>query len=44
MFEVKTYELGYCDTKEYTRVICVSKYKDKYVLSYNKKEKVGRYL
>ena len=29
MFEVKTYELGYCDPKEYTRVICVSKYKDK---------------
>ena len=27
MFEVKTYELGYCDPKEYTRVICVSKYK-----------------
>ena len=39
MFEVKTYELGYCDPKEYTRVICVSKYKDKYVFSYNKKRK-----
>ena len=39
MFEVKTYELGYCDPKEYTRVICVSEYKDKYVFSYNKKRK-----
>ena len=39
MFEVKTYELGYCDPSEYTRVICVSKYKDKYVFSYNKKRK-----
>ena len=39
MFEVKNYELGYCDPSEYTRVICVSKYKDKYVFSYNKKRK-----
>lgn len=37
MLEVKLYDLGYCDEKEYTRVVCVSKYKDKYVFSYNKK-------
>lgn len=37
MLEVKIYDLGYCDEKEYTRVVCVSKYKDKYVFSYNKK-------
>ena len=37
MLEVKLYDLGYCDEKEYTRVVCVSKYKDKYVISYNKK-------
>ena len=37
MFNVKLYDLGYCDEKEYTRVVCVSKYKDKYVFSYNKK-------
>lgn len=37
MLEVKLYDLGYCDEKEYTRVVCVSKYKDKFVFSYNKK-------
>ena len=37
MFEVKIYDLGYCKEEEYTRVICVSKYKDNYVFSYNKK-------
>ena len=37
MFEVKLYDLGYCDEKEYTRVVCVSKYKDDYVFSYNSK-------
>ncbi len=37
MLEVKIYDLGYCDEKEYTRVVCVSKYKDKFVFSYNKK-------
>ncbi len=37
MFEVKLYDLGYCKEEEYTRVICVSKYKDNYVFSYNKK-------
>ena len=37
MMEVNIYDLGYCDEKEYTRVVCVCKYKDKYVFSYNKK-------
>ena len=37
MLEVKIYGLGYCDEKEYSRVVCVSKYRDKYVFSYNKK-------
>lgn len=37
MKEIKTYELGYCEEKEYTRVVCVCKYKNKFVFSYNKK-------
>lgn len=37
MLEVKTFDLGYCDEKEYTRVVCVSKYKDKFVFCYNYK-------
>ena len=37
MLEVKLYELGYCNEEDYTRVVCVSKYKDKFVFSYNKK-------
>lgn len=37
MFNVELYDLGYCKDNELTRVICVSKYKDKYVFSYNKK-------
>ena len=37
MFEVKLYDLGYCDEKEYTRVVCVCEYDGKYVFSYNKK-------
>lgn len=39
MLEVKTFDLGYCDESEYTRVVCVCKYKDKYVFSYNAKRK-----
>ena len=39
MIDIKTYDLGYCDEKEYTRVVCVSRYKDKFVFSYNKKRK-----
>lgn len=37
MLDIKTYDLGYCDESEYTRVVCVSRYKDKFVFSYNKK-------
>lgn len=39
MNKTETYDLGFCDEKEYTRVVCVSKYKDKFVFSYNKKRK-----
>lgn len=39
MLEIKTYPLGYCDESEYTRVVCVSRYKGKFVFSYNKKRK-----
>lgn len=34
---VELFELGHCDESEYTIVVCVSKYQDKYVFSYNKK-------
>ena len=37
MLEVQLYDLGYCDESEYTRVVCVSKYKGKYLFCYNKK-------
>ncbi|MFR5856908.1 MAG: NUDIX domain-containing protein [Bacilli bacterium] len=37
LLEVKLYELGYCSESEYTRVVCVCKYKDKFVFCYNKK-------
>ena len=37
MLEIKTFDLGYCDESEYSRVVCVTKYHDKYVFSYNKK-------
>lgn len=37
MLEVKTFDLGICDESEYTRVVCVCRYKGKYVFSYNKK-------
>ena len=37
MFELSFYDLGFVGEKEYTRVVCVSKYKGKYVFSYNKK-------
>lgn len=39
MLEVKLYDLGYCDESEYTRIVCVSKYRGKYVFCYNKKRK-----
>ena len=37
MFEIKLFNLGTVNEKEFTRVICVSKYKGKYVFCYNKK-------
>ena len=37
MLEVQIFDLSHCDEREYTRVVCVSKYKDKFVFSYNKK-------
>ena len=37
MPEVKLYDLGYCNDKELTRVVCVCRYKDHYVFSYNSK-------
>lgn len=37
LLEVKLYDLGYCSESEYTRVVCVCKYKDKFVFCYNKK-------
>src|SRR5574344_1493850 len=36
MFQIKAYKLGSVQDKELTRVICVAKYKDKYVFAYNK--------
>ncbi len=35
--DIQVFDLGYCSESEYTRVICVSKYKGKYVFCYNKK-------
>ena len=37
MLAIKTFDLGYCEDSEITRVVCVTKYKDKFVFSYNKK-------
>ena len=37
MFNLNLYNLGYCDEKEYTRVVCVCRYQGKYLFSYNKK-------
>ena len=37
MFEIKLFNLGTVNEKEFTRVICVSKYNGKYVFCYNKK-------
>ena len=37
MLEVQLFDLGYCEEKEYTRVVCVSRYRGKYVFCYNKK-------
>ena len=37
MFEIKLFNLGTVNEEEFTRVICVPKYKGKYVFCYNKK-------
>ena len=37
MFEVKLHKLGTVNEKEYTRVVCVCRYKDKWVFSKNMK-------
>lgn len=37
MFEIQLFNLGYCKEEEFTRVVCVCRYKGKYVFSYNKK-------
>lgn len=37
ILEVQLFDLEYYKEKEYTRVVCVSKYKGKYVFCYNKK-------
>jgi len=37
MPEIQLFDLGYCEEKEYTRVVCVCQYQDKYVFSFNKK-------
>lgn len=39
MLEIKLFPLGHCAENEYTRVVCVCRYKGKYVFSYNKKRK-----
>jgi len=39
MKEVEFFELNHCKESEYTRVVCVSKYKEKYVFCYNTKRK-----
>lgn len=37
MFQIELFDLGICDEREYTRVICVSRYQGQYLFSYNKK-------
>lgn len=37
MFKIELFELGYCKDSKLTRVVCVSKYKGKFVFSFNKK-------
>lgn len=37
MFEIKIHKLGSVEEKEYTRVLCVCKYKDKWIFSKNAK-------
>ena len=37
MLDIKLFDLGYCKDKELTRVVCVSRFNNKFVFSYNKK-------
>ena len=37
MFEVKLYDLGSVNEEEYSRVVCVCRYKDKWLFSKNEK-------
>lgn len=37
--KVQIFPLGYCDPKDYTRVVCVCRYQGKYVFAYNTKRK-----
>ncbi len=39
VIDVKFFDLGYLSEGEYTRVVCLSRYKDKYVFCYNEKRK-----
>lgn len=39
MLDVNIFDLGYCDESQYTRVVCVCRYKDKFLFSYNEKRK-----
>ncbi len=36
MVFIETFELGHCPDSELNRVVCVSRYKDKFLFSYNK--------
>ena len=37
MSEVKLFDIGYCKEEEYTRVVCVCRFKGQYIFSYNRK-------
>lgn len=37
MCDVQLFDLGFCKEEEYTRAVCVCRYKGKYIFSYNKK-------
>ena len=39
MIDVKFFDLGYLSEGEYTRVVCLSRYKGKYVFCYNEKRR-----
>ena len=37
MLDIELFDLGYCKDNELTRVVCVSRFNNKFVFSYNKK-------